>query len=275
MLFKIFLLIFSLLKCAQCSWDEDCPYLKTHPNLLSLQTLNGKVKGECWNIDIHYSETRTTTTQVLKWMSIPYAEAPINENRFKKPKPVKPWSTEIDGTIEPKYCLQISDESIENNSEDCLYLNIHVQADTYLNRNKELKPILVYIHGGSFVVGDGAGYDASNIVAMKDIIVVTINYRLNALGFLGLEDTEATGNQALLDQTLALKWIHENAFTFGGDNSKVTINGQSAGAWSVGYLLFYNKSWGYFRNAIMQSGGPTGKRIKNLRILNNILFERI
>ncbi len=116
MLFKIFLLIFSLLKCAQCSWDEDCPYLKTHPNLLSLQTLNGKVKGECWNIDIHYSETRTTTTQVLKWMSIPYAEAPINENRFKKPKPVKPWSTEIDGTIEPKYCLQISDESIENQS---------------------------------------------------------------------------------------------------------------------------------------------------------------
>jgi len=124
-----------------------------------------------------------------------------------------------------------------------------------------LKPVLVFIHGGSFVSGDGASYDPSNFVAMKDIVVVTINYRLNALGFLGLEGTEATGNQGLLDQTLALKWIHDNAFTFGGDKSRVTITGQSAGAWSVGFLLFYENSWAYFRNAIMQSGGPTGRRI--------------
>lgn len=96
-------------------------------------------------------------------------------------------------------------------------------------------------------------------MGMQDIIVVTINYRLNALGFLHLSgESDASGNQALLDQYTALKWISENAATFGGDSSKITISGESAGAWSVGYQLFMPASWGYFRNAIMQSGGPTG-----------------
>lgn len=73
------------------------------------------------------------------------------------------------------------------------------------------------------------------------------------------EGTDATGNQGFLDQSLALKWIYDNAFSFGGDNSKITISGESAGSWSVGYHLFYPGSWPYFRNAIMESGGPTYK----------------
>ena len=94
---------------------------------------------------------------------------------------------------------------------------------------------------------------------MSDIVVVTINYRLDALGFLHVGgENDAKGNQALLDTTLALKWISENAQKFGGDNTKITISGESAGAWSVGFMLFYPKSWPYFRNAILQSGGPTG-----------------
>ena len=88
--------------------------------------------------------------------------------------------------------------------------------------------------------------------------VITINYRLNALGFMHLADTDATGNQGLHDSTTALKWIYKNAINFGGDNTRITISGESAGAWSVGYHLFLKESWPYFRNGIMQSGGPTG-----------------
>jgi carboxylesterase type B len=96
------------------------------------------------------------------------------------------------------------------------------------------------------------------IAGTQDIIVITINYRLNALGFLHLKgEADASGNQGLLDQNMALKWIFENAATFGGDKDKITIGGQSAGAWSVGYHLFMPSSWSYFRNGILQSGGPT------------------
>ena len=121
-----------------------------------------------------------------------------------------------------------------------------------------MKPILVFIHGGSFVYGTSSLYDGSTIVSMTDIIVVTLNYRLNALGFLHVANTDVTGNFGILDQSLAMKWIYENAMYFGGDKSKITISGESSGAWSVGFHLFYPKSWPYFRNAILQSGGPTG-----------------
>ena len=94
---------------------------------------------------------------------------------------------------------------------------------------------------------------------MAGVIVVTIQYRLNALGSLHMADTYATGNQGLLDAQLALKWISENARQFGGDSAKITISGESAGAWITGYQLYMRPSWSYFRNAILQSGGPTGK----------------
>ncbi len=99
-------------------------------------------------------------------------------------------------------------------------------------------------------------FEASTLVSMNGIIVVTINYRLDALGFLHLKDSSATGNQGFLDQVMALKWVYDNANSFGGDNSKITVSGESAGAWSVGYHLFYPGSWLNFRNAIMESGGP-------------------
>ncbi len=108
------------------------------------------------------------------------------------------------------------------------------------------------------MLGSGGDNDPSVMVGVQDIIVVTINYRLGALGFLHMAgQADASGNQALLDQQMALKWISDNAATFGGDKSKITIDGESAGAWSVGYQLFMPNSWPYFRNAIMQSGSPT------------------
>ena len=90
------------------------------------------------------------------------------------------------------------------------------------------------------------------------MIVVSFNYRLNVFGFLHLADSDASGNVGFLDQTMAMKWVYENTKSFGGDNSKITVFGESAGSWSVGFHLFYRESWPYFRNAIMESGAPTG-----------------
>jgi len=106
-------------------------------------------------------------------------------------------------------------------------------------------------------MGSGSEVDGSKLAALSNIIVVTINYRLGIYGFLSIKDTGAKGNQALLDQNLAMKWVYDNAASFGGDNTKITIGGESAGSWSVGYHLIFKKSWPYFKNAILQSGNPT------------------
>ena len=108
------------------------------------------------------------------------------------------------------------------------------------------------MHGGSNLFGSASEYNASAIVAMSDIIVVTINYRLGPFGFFTIYNTEAKGNQGFLDQSLAFKWVYENAPLFGGDPTKITIGGESAGAWDVGFHLLYKPSWPYFNKAIMQ-----------------------
>ena len=227
-------------------------------DLKVLDTLNGKIKGECYNVPVSYSNGSKIYSNVFNWLSIPFAEPPINENRFKKPVPKSSWNNVIDGTLWPRPCMQRGDPT---SSEDCLYLNIFAKSDIYLNRNTTLAPILIFFHGGSFVVGKTADdiYEGSTLASYSGVIVVTIQYRLDSFGFLHLSDSDAIGNQGFLDQHLALKWIYDNADRFGGDRSKITISGQSAGSFSVGYHLFYEKSWPYFRNAIMQSGSPNYK----------------
>jgi carboxylesterase type B len=103
-------------------------------------------------------------------------------------------------------------------------------------------------------------YEPSTFVAMNnDLIVITLNYRLGAFGFMHIADTEASGNQGFLDQNLALKWIYTNAHRFGGDRERITLSGQSAGSFSVGYHLVYPSSWPYFRSAMLQSGSLMNK----------------
>ena len=145
--------------------------------------------------------------------------------------------------------------------EDCLYLNIYSPYNSYMKSVKQNDassrlPIFVWIHGGAFTMGTASYYDGARIATMSNMIVVTINYRLGALGFMYVNGTEAQGNQALRDQNLALKWIYNNAARFGGDNQRITIGGESAGSWSVGYHLIYKDSWPFFRSAILQSGNP-------------------
>ncbi len=137
------------------------------------------------------------------------------------------------------------------------------------NDSSSQLPIFVWIHGGAFTMGTASYYDGSRIAIMANMIVVTINYRLGALGFMYVNGTDAQGNQALRDQNLALKWIYNNAARFGGDNQRITIGGESAGSWSVGYHLIYKDSWPYFRNAILQSGNPVTLDIGTLLLHPN------
>jgi carboxylesterase type B len=129
-------------------------------------------------------------------------------------------------------------------SEDCLYLNIYAPSSLFYEGNFLLIPIVVFFHGGSFISGSGSDdvYDPFVFVGTTNVIIITVNFRLGVFGSLYLSESDANGNQALLDQHLALKWIHDNAYYFKGDNSKVTLMGHGTGAYSVGHHLFYKPS---------------------------------
>ena len=217
-----------------------------------LETNSGRIAGECRTIPLSYSNSTKTQAQIFAWLSVPFAEPPTNENRFRPPLPKTPWNSTLNGTAWPNACMQAGNP---RSSEDCLYLNIFSPASAYLN--KQRAPILVFIHSGGFVAGRTSSdmNEPSTLAAHSGIVVVTIQYRLDSFGFLYLSETDAVGNQALLDQSLALRWIHENAARFGGDSSRISLSGQR----SVGYHLVYEKSWPHFRNAIMGSGAPTYK----------------
>lgn len=271
---KFIIFILACLKQANSyPYFPEC--LSYNKNSTILNTLNGDIKGACYTVAVNHASKPNNTYQVLTWLSIPYAEAPIDKLRFKKPVPIKSWTEPLDGTQWPNKCIQIDNlgkmsakiaykqGKMDSYSEDCLYLNVFVPYNVYLKSivEKDSKfnaPVLLWIHGGAFLIGSSTDdrIEPSTLVAMSNIIVVTINYRLGAFGFLHIKNTDASGNQGILDQSLAIKWVHENAHRFGGDKSRITIAGQSAGSWSVGYHLMYKPSWPYFRNAILESGTP-------------------
>jgi para-nitrobenzyl esterase len=146
--------------------------------------------------------------------------------------------------------------SAANRDEDCLYLNVWTPGT-----DDRKRPVLVWIHGGGFSGGTGGTpmYEGASLAKRGDAVVVTINYRLGALGFLNLAELtggriEATGNEGLLDQVMALQWVRDNISAFGGDPQRVTIFGESAGGMSVGALLGFHPAQGLFHRAIPQSG---------------------
>ncbi|HYD10721.1 MAG TPA: carboxylesterase/lipase family protein [Acidimicrobiales bacterium] len=205
--------------------------------------------------------------QVFK--GIPYAEPPVGDRRWRPPVARTPWT-------EPLECFHTGKLAAQNASplegmlgggappigDDCLSLNVWTPAADDARR-----PVLFWIHGGAFVTGTGATpwYDGSQFASQHDVVVVTINYRLPALGFLHLgdiaesaggdsKDWEGSGNAGILDQAFALGWVNENIAAFGGDPGNVTIFGESAGGMSVGTQLGLPASKGLFRRAIAQSG---------------------
>jgi para-nitrobenzyl esterase len=196
---------------------------------------------------------------------IPFARPPVDERRFHAPEPSEPWTGGRDATrfgaaapqnknaLGPMLGLDIG-----ATSENCLTLNVWTPATDGGRR-----PVMVWIHGGAFTIGAGSQsvYDGTALARRGDVVVVTINYRLGALGFLHLKSLcgdrfPATGNEGLLDQVTALTWVRDNIAGFGGDPGNVTIFGESAGSISVSALLGVPKARGLFHRAILQSGAP-------------------
>uniref|UniRef100_A0ACB8EGI0 Uncharacterized protein n=1 Tax=Sphaerodactylus townsendi TaxID=933632 RepID=A0ACB8EGI0_9SAUR len=197
---------------------------------------------------------------VTAYLGIPYAEPPVGKLRFQKPVPHKPWSHTLEATNFGNSCPQIlildtvHAEMLKANTpilEDCLFLNVWVPHP----RPSTPAAILVWIYGGGFFLGTTSQiiYNGAFLAATENVIVVSMNYRLGALGFLSLPPA-APGNMGLLDQQLALRWVRENAAAFGGDPSRITIFGQSAGGASVHYHLLSPGSQPLFDQAVLQSG---------------------
>ncbi|CRL07130.1 CLUMA_CG020125, isoform A [Clunio marinus] len=165
-----------------------------------------------------------------------YGKAPIGDRRFKAPLPEVPWKGIRSALREGASCPH-RNMILENykGNEDCLYLNVYTPKlpESFLDEDPKL-PVLFWIHGGGFQFGNGnAFFYGPDYLIQEDIILVTINYRLGALGFLNIGTPDAPGNAGLKDQVLALKWVHDNIDVFGGDPNEITIGGQSAGSASV------------------------------------------
>ncbi|WP_233574183.1 carboxylesterase/lipase family protein [Amycolatopsis panacis] len=188
------------------------------------------------------------------FQGIPYAAPPVGERRWQPPAPAAAWPGERDATKPGPRCPQ-APAGATATSEDCLTLNVWTPAAGSASR-----PVLVWLHGGAFVNGGGDRYDARRLATRGDEVVVTINYRLGALGFLAdpALDTQP-GNYGFLDQQQALLWVRDNIAAFGGDPAAVTIAGESAGGMSVCDHLVAPGSRGLFRAAIVQSG-PCGQQ---------------
>jgi hypothetical protein len=149
---RVFLNI-KYLNCTLYQYFDECADVPGASDLNILTTLNGKVRGQCLNVPVSNSKGSKISNKVFRWLSIPYAEPPVNLNRFKRPIPVSSWQNIINGTEWPNFCMQFGRKALPV-SEDCLYLNVFVPYDTYLNRNLSLSSILVFIHGGSFTSGN-------------------------------------------------------------------------------------------------------------------------
>ncbi|MET0452084.1 MAG: carboxylesterase family protein, partial [Mycobacterium sp.] len=185
---------------------------------------------------------------------IPYAAPPVGPLRWQPPAPPRPWPGVRDATHVGPRCMQdTSDlEMGRKTSEDCLTLNVWTPPAT-----GEKRPVMVWIHGGAFINGSSGLYDSRWLASRGGIVVVTLNYRLGALGFLAhpaLGPAGEVGNYGLSDQQAALRWVQDNIANFGGDPDAVTIAGESAGGMSVCDHLVAPASAGLFRAAIIQSG---------------------
>jgi para-nitrobenzyl esterase len=190
---------------------------------------------------------------------IPYASPPVGALRFRAPEPVEPWSgvraAKAFGPSAPQGAVFAPGVVAEGpTSEDCLYLNVYTPAP-----DGKKRPVMFWVHGGAFTVGSAAAplYDGAKLAERHDVVVVTINYRVGALGYLSLgEQGRAWGaadNRGQLDQIAALRWVRDNIERFGGDPGNVTLFGESAGGTAVCLLLVTPSARGLFQRAIAQS----------------------
>ncbi|XP_042622104.1 neuroligin-1-like isoform X2 [Cyprinus carpio] len=241
---------------------------------------------------------------VIQFLGVPYAAPPTGERRFQPPEPPVSWSDIRNATQFGPVCpqtllegrlpdvmlpvwftnsIEVVSSYIQDQSEDCLFLNIYVPTedgplskkqnddladndgaeDEDIRESGSPKPVMVFIHGGSYMEGTANMFDGSILASYGNVIVITVNYRLGVLGFLSTGDQAAKGNYGLLDQIQALRWTSENIAFFGGDPLRITVFGSGAGASCVNLLTlshysegnrWSNSTKGLFQRAIAQSG---------------------
>jgi len=211
--------------------------------------------GDIEGLVTSYPNASGPFKSVSKFLGVPFAAPPIGELRLKAPVPPKAWPNVLQTKKHGDVCRQgtLSEIYIKmfapnfTYSEDCLYL------DVYSPNVSQSLPVLFYIHGGGYEYGTALTFP-SDLLALHGVVVVVIQYRLGPFGFLTTGDSAAPGNYGMLDQVEALKWVKDNIERFGGDPSKVTICGISAGATSVSLHLMSPLSKGLFHQAIAESG---------------------
>tara|TARA_R110002072_G_scaffold13418_13_gene56338 strand:+ start:13994 stop:15478 length:1485 start_codon:yes stop_codon:yes gene_type:complete len=197
---------------------------------------------------------------VVLFSGVPYAAAPVGDLRFKAPQPHRGWEEVRPATRFSPAAPQLPGEGMSAAmaakwDEDCLYLNVCTPA-----ADGRKRPVFFWIHGGAYRTGQGAmpWYNGAQFAKHGDIVVVSINYRMGALGFTNLQrfgdEFETSGANGTLDQITALNWVIDNIANFGGDPEQITVAGESAGAFSVATLLASPRSEGRFKRAIPQSG---------------------
>ncbi|MBI1361599.1 MAG: carboxylesterase family protein [Alphaproteobacteria bacterium] len=189
------------------------------------------------------------------WFAIPYAAPPVGALRWTPPSPAAHWTTPLANTASGSPCLQTSNSPFRSkgDSEDCLYLDVHAPAS-----GAGPFPVMVWIHGGAFLTGASGDYADPSPLVSKGVIVVAMNYRMGAMGFLGdpslAAEDGSVGDYGIMDQQAALRWVKTNIAAFGGDANNVTIFGESAGGFSVLTHLASPLSAGLFNKAIVESG---------------------
>jgi len=203
----------------------------------------GKLKGDRVDADMG--------RYYYAFKGIPYAKPPVKDLRFKPPVAADSWTDVHDATEDGNICPQYDISTSEPmGDEDCLNLNVYTPKI-----DSKKRAVMVYIHGGAFIMGGGASFFfGPDYLLEQNVVLVTFNYRLGPLGFLSTEDKTAAGNQGLLDQVMVLNWVKENIAKFGGDPDKVTIFGEDSGAASVTLMAMSPVAKGLFQAAIALSG---------------------
>uniref|UniRef100_A0A914PKQ5 Carboxylesterase type B domain-containing protein n=1 Tax=Panagrolaimus davidi TaxID=227884 RepID=A0A914PKQ5_9BILA len=212
-----------------------------------VSTIYGKIEG------FHYTTPSGFETEIF--LGIPYAAPPIGSLRFEKPLPPTPWTSTLQAKAFGSACATLPKFSPPTASEDCLFMNIIKPATSSPDTNGY--PIMLWIHGGGFLVGSSANYpfeETAERIVKNGVIFISINFRQGAFGFFSDVDSDAAGNYGLWDQIQALKFIQKIAKEFDGNPKNVTLFGQSSGAIAVSLLSLSPKTENLFQRTIHMSG---------------------
>ncbi|XP_015429390.1 PREDICTED: esterase FE4-like [Dufourea novaeangliae] len=228
-----------LLFVAICGLNASTPRVKTKFGVVEgvwARSANGRIFAE--------------------YLGIPYAEPPIGDLRFRSPQPWNhTWKGIYNATKDSSKCIQpISKERIVG-SEDCLYLNVYVPVIPDKEKGSNKLPVIVFVHGGKYIIGASHSQEfPPDYMLNRDVILVSMNYRLNVMGFFTTANKVSPGNYGLKDILMSLHWVHDNIESFHGDSNSVTLWGHSAGAGAVHAMAFTKKTEGLFHRYILQSG---------------------